>query len=86
MATTRQYYNQLRITRNQVCQLMGVDPMSLPSDRRLTSNATLAVVAVLIKALTDNNVLTDAQLSAAQATALAELWAFEPPQDPVQTG
>jgi hypothetical protein len=79
MATVRQYFNALRATRNQVALFMGADLTSTPKDMRSGDNAGLAAVAVVIKALTDKGVISDAELQAAQTAALADLWDTEPP-------
>jgi hypothetical protein len=49
------------------------------------SNSTLATVAVVVKALTDKGVLTDADLTAARANALGvdgSTWDDEPINPP----
>ena len=82
MTTARQYWGALRTTRNQIAQAMGTWIPSLPVEARAVSNADMALVGIVMKALVDNNVLTDAQLQAAQAAALAEVWDPEAPQQP----
>lgn len=79
MATTVTYYRQLKNARDTIAAALGVDVRSVQTETRAMSNAVLACLAILIKALTDNGVLTDAQLQAAVQTALAEAWDPEPP-------
>lgn len=79
MATTRAYYNSLIDTRNQICIFMGSTAGTRPNDMRALCNSTLAAVAIVVKALTDNGVITDAQLLAAKNAALADLWDIEQP-------
>lgn len=67
MATPRTYWNALRSTRNKIALAMGVDVANTPKDMRALGNANLAVIVILVKALTDKNVLTDADLQAAQS-------------------
>jgi|1185.fasta_scaffold03724_4 hypothetical protein len=79
MASTRQYWNALKSTRNAIALDMGVQESLTPKDMRASDNAGLAAVAIVIKALTDKGVLTDAELQAAQAAALADIWDEEHP-------
>lgn len=78
MATTRGYWNALRSTRNAIALRMGVDASGVPKDIRALANANLATVAVVIKALTDKGVITDADLTAARDAAIADIWDDEP--------
>jgi hypothetical protein len=79
MATPRQYWNAVRNVRNAVCLAMGTDFTFAPPQLRALSNADLAALVIVIKALTDNGILTDAQLQAAQQAIAAELWDVEAP-------
>jgi hypothetical protein len=83
MATTRQYWNAVKTTRNTISLDMGTYLPSMEPTVRAGLNADLAVVAIVIKALTDNGILTDAQLQAAQVSALADIWDQEPPIAPI---
>lgn len=74
MATVRQYYNALKTTRDTVCQYMGTIPDSLPADRRAYMNATLVCVAIVVKALVDKNIISDADLTAARNSAIGDVW------------
>lgn len=79
MATVRQYYNNLKDARDQICTFMGSTAAGRPSDQRALTNSTLAAVAIVVKALTDKGVITDAELLAAKNAALADLWDQELP-------
>lgn len=74
MATVRQYYNGLKVTRDAVCQYMGTIPDSQPADRRAFMNATLMCVAIIVKAIVDKGVITDADLTAARNSAIGDVW------------
>jgi hypothetical protein len=86
MATVRTYFTVLRDLANQLGLALGSNLTTLPKDARVGDAASLAAVAILCKALTDNGVLTDAQLQAAVAVAKSETWPdepFDPPPNPV---
>lgn len=79
MATVQQYFNALRTTRNTLCGLLGVSFPDTEKTVRTLSSSDLACLAVVVKALTDKGVITDADLQAAQASALTGAWDAEPP-------
>lgn len=79
MASPRTYWVALRNTRNAVATRLGCDVTRADVSVRAISGADLACVVVLVKALTDKGVITDAELSAAQAAVLADVWDVEPP-------
>lgn len=81
MATVRNYYLNLKDARDQICSWLGSTAATRPSDQRALTNATLAAVAIVVKALTDNGAITDAQLLAAKNAALADIWNVEPPSE-----
>jgi hypothetical protein len=86
VATTRQLFDGLRIFRNRLALNVGADVTRCPQDVRAKSNATLAAVAVLAKALIDAGVITPAQLQAAASGALGadgSTWDPEVPTDQV---
>ena len=78
MATTRQYWNALKSTRDQIAVLMGVDVAGMPKTARALANANLATVGIVVKALTDKGVISDADLTAARNAAIADVWDDEP--------
>lgn len=83
MATTRQYWNALKNTRDAIAITMGTDVTMLQPGARAISNATLATVAIVVKALTDKGVISDAELTAARNAALGDVWDREKPTDEV---
>jgi hypothetical protein len=86
VTTTRQFFDSLRTFRNRLAFSLGTDVTRCPQDLRAMSNATLAAVAVLAKALTDAGVITPAQLQAAAGNALGSdgsTWDPEVPTDQV---
>lgn len=85
MATTRGYWNVLRTTRDLIGMRMGVDVNGCGKEARALANANLAAVAIVIKALTDKGVVTDAELQARANAALGQdgsIWDDEPLQPP----
>lgn len=77
MATVRVYFNSLRNLYHDLGRFLGSDLTSLPKDQRVGDISALAGIAVLAKALTDNGILTDAQLQAAMTMARSEVWPDE---------
>jgi hypothetical protein len=86
VATVRTYWDTLGPTRDLIALAMGTDLQTTPPDMRSQSNATLAVVAALVKALVEDGVLTAEQLQtvldAAQG-ADGSTWAVEAQTDDV---
>ncbi len=74
MATVHSFLDQLITLELQLGKVQGADLASLPKDTRVAIYSVTAMVALLIKALNDNGVLTNAQLSAAVTAARAETW------------
>lgn len=85
MATTRQYFNALRTTRNAFALKMGVDVTQSTKEVRAVAGGTLACLAVILKLLVDKGLVSDAELQAAQTAALGadgSTWDDEPLQPP----
>lgn len=78
MASVRTYWNALVSTRNAVASRLGVDVPTTDKALRAISNADVAVIAVVVKALTDKGVLTDDDLTAARQSAIGDVWNEEP--------
>jgi hypothetical protein len=78
MADVRVYFNALRHLSNDLGFFLGCDLPTTPKDMRVGDAGSLAGIAVLAKALTDNGILTDAQLQDAMTAARAEIWPDEP--------
>lgn len=79
MATVRAYWGSLRNTRNTIAQLLGTDIRGADTQVRAVSGADLATVAIVMKALVDKGLISNAELDAARDAALAELWDTEQP-------
>lgn len=75
-------WTSLRSATDSIAMEMGTDPASLPKAQRCVLYGLLAVIAIVVKALIDNGVLTIAQLQAAAAAATQEVW----DDQPVNTG
>jgi hypothetical protein len=78
MSTVHGYLGTMQTLEQRVGLTMGCDITQLPKDIRVGDIATTAMVAVICKALTDNGILTDAQLQAAVDAAAAEPWTNQP--------
>ena len=78
MATVHTYLDQLLALEVQLANALGTDTTTMTKELRVVATAVTAMVAVVIKALTDNAVLTNAQLTAAVNAAKAEGWADLP--------
>lgn len=76
--TARAVWTQLRDALLTIARRMGSDLSDAPKPLRVALFALLAIVAVVVKALVDNGVLTVAQLLAARDAAVAETWDDEP--------
>lgn len=82
MATLKQYTLKVWQVHKTVASRLGFDVSSGSLEQRAAALGADAAVAMLIKCLTDNGVLTDAQLNATLTTALATAY---PPLPPVVT-
>lgn len=78
MATVHAYLDQMLALEVQIANALGTDTTTMTKELRVVATAVTAMVAVVIKALTDNAVLTDAKLLAAVNIAKAETWADLP--------
>lgn len=78
MTTIRQYITKLRDTQQQVGLRMGCDLNSMPKDMRVAVLSVSADLAVLIKVLVDQGLITDVQLTAAYNAAKASVDDYDP--------
>lgn len=78
MATLRQYATRMRATQNKVAVKLGSDLSTAPKELRVAVTSVLVVVAVLVKAIVDKGVLTDAELQTALTAAEDDLYDDEP--------
>ena len=72
MTTVKQYVTQMRGIQRNIAIQYGSDVSQLDKQTRVLNLSVLALLAVVIKTLTDNAVITDAQLQA--VLNAAETW------------
>lgn len=82
MATVKQYVTQLRGIQQNVAVKYGADVTQLDKQHRVLNLSVLALLAVLIKTLTDNAIITDAELLSVLNAAGADTYPDEPVQPP----
>jgi len=69
VATTRQYWSTLRTWQQNIAQKFGVNIQYGSMEGRAVAATDAAMVAILVKALTDKGVLTDADILAPRQDA-----------------
>jgi hypothetical protein len=72
MASVRQYQATLRSWQNWVAVQMGTDLTTAPVALRAIAAADAAILGVLVKALVDKGVVTEAEIAAAADSATAD--------------
>lgn len=82
MATVKQYVTQLRTAQRQIANKLGVDVTQTDRQTRVIIRTILALLAVVIKVLVDQGVITDGQLQTAYQQAMDDTWPAEPEQPP----
>lgn len=82
MTTVKQYITQMRDVQRSVALQFGADVSQLDKQARVLNLSILALLAVLIETLTDNGVITDAQLVAVLDAAIADNYPDEPVNPP----
>ncbi len=82
MATVKQYVTNMLDVEQKIARKLDSDISQLPKDLRVLNLAVLMLIAVLIKTLTDNGVISDAQLQATLAAARDDTYWREPDQPP----
>ena len=85
MTTVKQYVNQLKGDQKAIALEYGSDVSQLDKQTRVLNNSVLALIAVLLKTLTDNAVITDAQLLSVLNAAAADQYPDEPVNPPPPT-
>ena len=85
MTTVKQYVTQMQGIQKNIGLKFGSDITQRDKQARVTNLASLALLAVVIKTLTDNAVITDAQLLAVLNAAAADTYADEPVNPPPPT-
>ena len=82
MTTVKQYVTQMRGIQRNIAIQYGSDVSQLDKQTRVLNLSVLALLAVVIKTLTDNAVITDAQLQAVLNAAGADTYPDEPVNPP----
>jgi hypothetical protein len=82
MTTVKQYVTQMRGIQQTIGVKYGSDVGQLDKQTRVLNLSVLALLAVVIKTLTDNAVITDAQLVAVLNAAGADTYPDEPVNPP----
>ena len=82
MATVKTYVANMLDVEQRIARKLDSDISQLPKDLRVLNLAILLVVAVVVKTLTDQGVITDAQLQATLAAARDDSYPPEPAEPP----
>lgn len=82
MATVKQYVNNMLDVEQKIGRKYDCDITQMPKELRVLNLAILAVIAVVVKTLTDNAIITDAQLNATLTAARDDTYPREPDVPP----
>lgn len=82
MATVKQYVDVMRVRQDRMAEKFGVGLRSSRVEIRVLNLTVLALIAVVVKALVDKGVLTDAELVALMNGAADDGWDREPIEPP----
>ena len=83
MASVKAYVNNMLDVQQKIARKFDSDISQLSKQFRVLNLAILAVIAVVVKTLTDNGVITDAQLQATLAAARDDTYWREPDEAPL---
>jgi hypothetical protein len=83
VATIKQYVNNMLDVEQKVARKLDSDISQLSKEFRVLNLGLLAVIAVVVKTLTDNGVITDAQLQATLVAARDDTYWREPDEAPL---
>lgn len=86
MASVKQYVAAMLDVEQKIARKLDSDISQLSKEFRVLNLALLVVVAVVVKTLTDNAVITDAQLNAVLAAARDDAYQPEPSEPPPPSG
>lgn len=84
MATVKQYLTQLRARQDAIAVKLGTDISRADKQMRVLNLSVLALLAVLIKTLTDKQLITDGELLAVLNAARDDAYDDEPIEPPPQ--
>jgi hypothetical protein len=82
MASIKTYITQLQNRQQIIARKFGCDITRLDKQARVLNLSILALLAVLIKTLTDRSIITDAQLLATMDSARDDSYDDEPLNPP----
>jgi hypothetical protein len=82
MASVKTYLNTMLAVEQKIAIKLDSDISQLSKEFRVLNLAILAVIAVIVKTLTDAGVITDAQLQATLAAARDDTYWREPDEAP----
>jgi hypothetical protein len=82
MATVKQYIIQMRNRQKTIATKLGADITRADKQTRVLNQSLLALLAVVIKTLTDKGVINDAELIATMNAAEADAYDDEPMEPP----
>lgn len=82
MASVKAYVASMLDVEQKIARKLDSDISQLPKEFRVLNLAIIAIIAVLVKTLTDNAVITDAQLNAVLAAARDDTYPSEPSEYP----
>jgi hypothetical protein len=82
MASVKTYLNTMLAVEQKIAVKLDSDISQLGKEFRVLNLAILAVIAVIVKTLTDAGVITDAQLQATLVAARDDTYWREPDEAP----
>lgn len=82
MATVKSYITNMLAVQQKIAIKLDADVSQLSKEFRVLNLSILAVIAVVVKTLTDNGVITDAQLQATLTAARDDTYWREPDEAP----
>jgi hypothetical protein len=82
MATVKQYIAALRQRQDVIAVKYGCDIARADKQTRVVNLSILALLAVIVKALVDKGVITDAELTATLNAARDDVYDDEPVESP----
>ena len=82
MATVKQYVSSMLDVEQRIARKLDSDISQMSKEYRVLNLALLLIIAVVVKTLTDNAVITDAQLNATLVAARDDIYPPEPSESP----
>ncbi len=82
MATVKTYITNMLAVEQKIAIKLDADVSQLSKEFRVLNLALLAIIAVVVKTLTDNGVISDSQLQATLVAARDDTYWREPDEAP----